>query len=47
MPIVKKFDDAEYIEIDQDILCKNYFEKTIVMIAELQLIIINFQIKPS
>ena len=23
MPIVKKFDDAEYIEINQDILCKN------------------------
>ena len=27
MPIVKKFDDAEYIEIDQDILCKNLLRK--------------------
>ena len=27
MPIVKKFDEAEYIEIDQDILCKNLLRK--------------------
>ena len=26
-PIVKKFDEAEYIEIDQDILCKNLLRK--------------------
>ena len=27
MPIIKKFDDAEYIKIDQDILCKNLLRK--------------------
>ena len=27
MPIVKKFDDAEYIKINHDILCKNLLQK--------------------